>query len=46
MRHRFRRREINYGTGKEVADESPADAKEPLQISWLAGSYMDLPVHQ
>ena len=37
-------REINYGTGKEVVDESIADAKAPLQISWFGGSYLDLPV--
>jgi uncharacterized protein len=39
-------REINYGTGKEVVDESIADAKPPLQISWFGGSYLDLPVHR
>jgi putative CocE/NonD family hydrolase len=37
-------REINYGTGKEVVDESLADAKEPLQISVLGGSYLELPL--
>lgn len=39
-------REINYGTGKEVTAESIADAKEPLKLSWLTGSYLDLPVHR
>lgn len=39
-------REINYGTGKEVAGESIADAGEPLQITWLSGSYLDLPVQR
>jgi predicted acyl esterase len=39
-------REINYGTGKEVADEAIADAKTPLQITWFGGSYLDLPVHR
>jgi putative CocE/NonD family hydrolase len=38
-------REINYGTGNEVIGESVADATEPLQITWFAGSYLDLPVH-
>ena len=37
-------REINYGTGKDVIDESIADAKTPLQISWFGASYLDLPV--
>jgi hypothetical protein len=39
-------REINYGTGKEVTGESIADAKTPLQISWLGSSYLDLPVRR
>lgn len=39
-------REINYGTGKEVIDESIADAKTPLQITWLGGSYLDLPLRR
>jgi uncharacterized protein len=37
-------REINYGTGKDVVDESIADAKSPLQIAWLGTSYLDLPM--
>ena len=32
------------GTGKEVIDESLADAQQPLQISFLAGSYLELPL--
>ena len=39
-------REINYGSGKEVIDESIADAKTPLQITWFGASYLDLPVHR
>jgi putative CocE/NonD family hydrolase len=34
--------QINYGTGKDVSDESIADAKTPLTIRWRAGSYLDL----
>ncbi|HEY3950557.1 CocE/NonD family hydrolase [Phenylobacterium sp.] len=34
--------EINYGTGGEVAAESIADAREPLEIRWRAGSYLQL----
>jgi predicted acyl esterase len=37
-------RQINYGTGKDVSEETIADAKEPLRIQWLAGSYIELPV--
>ena len=37
-------RQINYGTGKNVSDETIADAKEPLEIRWLSSSYVDLPV--
>ena len=39
-------REINYGTGKDVVDESIADATAPLQISWFGASYLDLPVRR
>jgi predicted acyl esterase len=39
-------RQINYGSGKEVSDESIADATTPLQISWFGSSYLDLPVHR
>jgi putative CocE/NonD family hydrolase len=36
-------RQINYGTGKDVSEETIADAKVPLNITWLAGSYIDVP---
>lgn len=38
--------QINYGTGKDVSDESVADAVGPLTIRWLAGSYVDLPIRR
>ena len=38
--------QINYGTGRDVSDESIADAKVPLDIRWLAGSYLELKVRQ
>lgn len=38
--------QINYGTGRDVSDESLADAAEPLRIRWLGGSYVDFPVHR
>src|SRR5262249_8080136 len=37
-------RQINYGSGKDVSDETIADAKEPLEIKWYGDSYVDLPV--
>jgi putative CocE/NonD family hydrolase len=36
--------QINYGTGKDVSDETIVDAKEPMQIKWFSDSYVDLPV--
>lgn len=36
--------QINYGTGKDVSDESIADAKEPLTIAWQTDSEVDVPV--
>ena len=37
-------REINYGTGKTVEDETIADAKTPLSLQWLATSSITVPV--
>jgi len=36
--------QINYGTGKDVSDETISDAQEPLKISWYGDSYIELPV--
>lgn len=36
--------QINYGTGKEVSDETIADAKEPLRIEWHNNSFIKIPV--
>jgi predicted acyl esterase len=35
---------INYGTGKDVNDETINDAKEPLQIKWYNDSYVRVPI--
>ena len=35
--------QINYGTGKDVSDETIADAGEPLTIQWLGDSFIDVP---
>ena len=36
--------QINYGTGKDVSDETIADATSPLVIEWLGSSFIDLPM--
>jgi putative CocE/NonD family hydrolase len=36
--------QVNYGTGKDVSDETIADAKEPLEIKWFADSYIRVAV--
>ena len=36
--------QINYGTGKDVNEETVADAGEPLTIRWSNRSYLELPV--
>ena len=38
--------EIDYGTGKDVADETIADAQEPLKIEWFDDSYIEIPVRR
>lgn len=38
--------EINYGSGKDVSEESIDDGKLPLRIRWHAGSHVELPVHR
>jgi hypothetical protein len=37
-------REINYGTGGDVSEESVADGKIPLKIRWFSDSYIDIPI--
>jgi hypothetical protein len=36
--------QINYGTGKDVNEETVADAGEPLTVRWSNRSYLELPV--
>jgi putative CocE/NonD family hydrolase len=36
--------EINYGTGKNVSEETIKDAEEPLVIKWFGESYLEIPV--
>lgn len=36
--------QINYGSGKEVNEETIADAKTPLQIKWMNDSFIRIPL--
>ncbi|HZP12201.1 MAG TPA: CocE/NonD family hydrolase [Nevskiaceae bacterium] len=36
-------RQINYGSGKDVSEETIADAKHPLKVQWLGG-FVELPM--
>lgn len=38
--------QINYGTGKDVSDETINDAKIPLQIKWYTNSVIRVPVYK
>jgi putative CocE/NonD family hydrolase len=37
-------REINYGTGNDVSEDSMADGRVPLRIRWYSDSFIDLPM--
>jgi hypothetical protein len=39
-------RQINYGTGGDVSEESIENANVPLKIRWFNTSYIEIPVHQ
>jgi uncharacterized protein len=36
--------QVNYGTGKDVSDESVADAEEPLHVRWYNDSFVRVPI--
>ncbi|MET4081342.1 putative CocE/NonD family hydrolase [Pedobacter sp. UYP30] len=36
--------QVNYGTGKDVSDETMADAKIPLKIKWYSNSRIKIPI--
>ena len=36
--------QVNYGSGKDVSEESIEDAGEPMQITWYNDSYIEIPV--
>jgi putative CocE/NonD family hydrolase len=35
---------LNYGSGKDVMNETITDAKEPLQIKWFSDSFIKIPI--
>jgi hypothetical protein len=35
--------QINYGTGKDVSDETITDARAPLAIHWLSDIFINIP---
>jgi uncharacterized protein len=37
-------RQINYGTGKDVSEETIQDSGNPLEIKWYTDSYLGLPI--
>jgi putative CocE/NonD family hydrolase len=39
-------REINYGTGNDVSEESIADGKIPVKIRWHNDSYVEIPIRR
>ena len=39
-------RQINYGTGGAVNEESVEDAGAPVRIRWYSDSYIDVPVRR
>ncbi|MBL1220583.1 CocE/NonD family hydrolase [Chryseobacterium sp. L7] len=38
--------QINYGSGKDVSDETIKDSGEPLEIKWYNDSYVEIPIYQ
>ncbi len=38
--------QINYGTGKDVSEESIKDAGTPLKVKWYNDSYVNIPVQR
>jgi hypothetical protein len=39
-------REINYGSGADVSEESVADGKIPVKARWYSSSYIDIPIQK
>ncbi len=39
-------RELNYGVGNDVSEESIGDAGIPMKIQWYGSSYIDVPIRK
>jgi hypothetical protein len=39
-------REINFGGGGDVSEETIEDAKAPVKIRWYSNSYIEIPVRR
>ncbi len=39
-------RELNYGTGNDVSEETIADGRVPLKLQWHNDSYIEIPVRR
>jgi len=38
--------QVNHGTGKDVSDESTADAGKPLEVQWYGDSFVKIPIRR
>jgi len=38
--------QVNYGSGKDVSDETIADAGAPMEIKWYNDSYIEIPIFE
>ncbi len=36
--------QVNHGTGRDVSDETVADAGEPLRVDWHSDSVLAIPL--
>jgi hypothetical protein len=39
-------REINYGSGADVSEESAADGAIPVKLRWYSSSYIEIPIRK
>ena len=39
-------REINYGTGNDVSEETIAEGRVPIKLQWHNDSYIEIPLRR